>query len=76
MPAIEGTEARELPEARKSAKEAGYLELKDAIKDGDCEKVDVPGGVSFELGCCNLFEAESEDTDKFSCGTCEYKREK
>ena len=76
MASIEGTSTKSLPEARKSAKEAGYLELKNATKTGDCSEVNVPGGVSFNLACCNEFQAESDDTDRFSCGTCRYKREK
>lgn len=53
---------------------AGYMELEGAMKDADCHKVNVAGGVSKELGCCNYFEPEEKDTDKFSCGTCEYVR--
>jgi hypothetical protein len=61
-------------EKRQTAKEAGYMELQGAAKDADCEKVRVDGGVSSELGCCNEFQPEFEGTQKFSCGTCEYKR--
>jgi hypothetical protein len=73
---IEGTEVRELPEGRESAEEAGYLELKNAEKDGDCSKVNVPGGISRDLGCCDLYQPESEDTESFKCGVCEYVRTK
>jgi hypothetical protein len=51
---------------------AGYMELAGAKKDGECKIVHVEGGLSRELGCCNLFEPEAKDTCRFSCGTCEY----
>ena len=51
---------------------AGYMELAGAKKDAQCRKVEVSGGVSKGLGCCNEFHPESKDTSKFSCGTCEY----
>lgn len=51
---------------------AGYMELGGAVKDGDCEIVDVSGGVSSDLGCCDLFWPESKAARKFSCGTCEF----
>ena len=57
---------------RISEREAGYLELRGAQKDAQCEIVDVPGGVSKDLGCCNLFKVENQDTQIFSCGTCFY----
>lgn len=50
---------------------AGYMELTGAKKDGDCKIVQVEGGISKELGCCNLFHPDGEP-DKFSCGTCKY----
>lgn len=56
-----------------SQSEAGYMELPGAQKDGSCEKVDVKGGVSSMLGCCNLFELEFDQPKQFRCGTCEYK---
>lgn len=59
-----------------TAKEVDYMELVGAKKDGECSIVDVPGGISFERGCCNEFERESRYTTKFSCGTCEYQRQK
>jgi len=52
---------------------AGYMELVGAKKDGDCRKVEIAGGVSLPLGCCNYFDPEAPETSKFSCGTCEYK---
>jgi hypothetical protein len=52
---------------------AGYMELDGATKDADCERVEVTGGVSSKLGCCNLFGPE-KSAKKFSCGTCEYVR--
>ena len=52
--------------------QAGYMELTQARKDGDCSKVEVAGGVSKELGCCNHFHPESKTTKRFDCGNCEY----
>jgi hypothetical protein len=68
----------EIPKESKriTPEEAGYMELAGAKKDGDCKKVAVPGGVSFQLGCCNEFEAFDESVQKFSCGTCEYRKSK
>jgi hypothetical protein len=57
---------------RISAKSAGYMELAGAVKDADCEKVEVKGGVSSALGCCNKFEPQTDEVKKFSCGGCEY----
>jgi hypothetical protein len=57
---------------RLSAAQAGYMELEGAKKDGDCRKVEVKGGISKELGCCNEFQPEEKTTKRFSCGTCEY----
>jgi hypothetical protein len=51
---------------------AGYMELADAQKDGECEIVDVQGGVSSKRGCCDLFWPKDEQTKVFSCGTCEF----
>ncbi len=56
---------------RVSERAAGYMELEGAAKDADCETVDVPGGVSSRLGCCDLFAPEP-GAKKFTCGTCEY----
>lgn len=47
------------------------MELDGATKDAGCDIVDVPGGVSRNLGCCNLFDPE-KDAKLFSCGTCEH----
>ncbi len=55
-----------------SAEAAGYMELAGAKKDGDCKIVDVEGGISKDLGCCNLFKPENPETSKFSCGTCHF----
>ncbi len=55
-----------------SAEAAGYMELAGAKKDGDCKIVDVGGGISKELGCCNLFKPRNTKTNKFSCGTCHF----
>ena len=61
---------------RVDGKIAGYMELPGAEKDGDCVRVQVPGGVSGKLGCCNLFEWDHNTGKLFSCGTCEYIRAK
>jgi hypothetical protein len=53
---------------------AGYMELEGAEKDASCDIVDVQGGVSCELGCCNLFDPEDE-AKEFRCGTCEHVKE-
>lgn len=59
---------------RLSAAQAGYMELVGAVKDADCKKVAVKGGVSKELGCCNEFQPEAKTTKQFRCGVCEYVR--
>jgi len=51
---------------------AGYMELAGAQKDAECEIVEVNGGVSSKLGCCDLFWPENEQAKVFSCGTCEF----
>jgi hypothetical protein len=61
--------------ARIPEKQAGYMELRGAQKDADCRKVEVDGGVSGELGCCNFFEPENERVQTFCCGNCEYVKE-
>lgn len=60
-------------DARVTPEQAGYLELPGAVKDGDCTKVEVDGGVSLALGCCNLFDYDASTEAKFSCGTCSYR---
>jgi hypothetical protein len=55
-----------------SEQAAGYMELMGAKKDGGCKIVDVDGGISKDLGCCNLFFPESKKVQKFSCGTCHF----
>jgi len=57
---------------RLSAKQAGYMELKGAVKDGDCKKVRVEGGISHDLGCCNEFFPSGSHVHSFRCGTCKY----
>lgn len=57
---------------RVSASEAGYMELSGASKDKDCKKVQVKGGVSAKLGCCNLYQPEDKGVKEFRCGVCEY----
>jgi hypothetical protein len=59
-------------EHRITAQEAGYLELPGAVKDADCEVVEVDGGVSSERGCCNSFGWKSADVEYFRCGECKY----
>jgi hypothetical protein len=59
-------------EHRISAQEAGYLELPGAVKDADCEVVEVDGGVSSERGCCNSFGWKSRNVQGFKCGECKY----
>lgn len=57
---------------RISEREAGYLELPNAVKDSDCSVVEVDGGVSSERGCCNSFGWKTEDVEYFRCGECKY----
>ena len=59
-------------DSRLSAAQAGYMELQGAKKDADCRKVNVKGGVSKTLGCCNEFQPESKSVKQFRCGMCEY----
>jgi hypothetical protein len=56
---------------KRSAKSVDYMELAGARKDADCSRVEVKGGVSTKLGCCNDFEYE-RGPKEFRCGTCEY----
>jgi hypothetical protein len=63
-----------MEEKRESAEEAEYMELKGALKDADCEKVEVDGGVSSKLGCCDRFEPRNSKVQQFRCGECEYLR--
>ncbi len=55
--------------SRVTAEAAGYMELEGAKKDAGCEIVQVQGGVSKELGCCNLFKPEA-GAAQFRCGKC------
>lgn len=59
-------------DGRISAVDAGYMELDGAIKDSDCEKVKVDGGVGSEKSCCNNFEPQGIGTWEFKCGVCKY----
>lgn len=61
-------------DSRVSAEQAGYMELDDAQKDADCETVNVPGGVSSDRGCCNLFDP-NQGVQAFNCGNCEHVKE-
>jgi hypothetical protein len=56
--------------------QSGYMELAGARKDADCGKVEVKGGISMELGCCNYFEPENSSVSAFRCGNCEYHEQK
>lgn len=57
---------------RKTAKEVDYMELPGAVKDADCRRVRVEGGVSKQLGCCNDFKLNPDGSRLFSCGTCKF----
>ena len=48
------------------------MELAGAVKDGDCDKVAVKGGISLDRGCCNYFWPKARTVIKFTCGTCEH----
>lgn len=48
---------------------AGYMELDGAQKSGDCDLVQVDGGVSGEKGCCNLY-SPVEGASEFECAQC------
>jgi hypothetical protein len=61
-------------DTRIPADKAGYMELAGAVKDDDCHKVKVDGGISKYRGCCNEFERENKQTTQFQCGTCEYRK--
>ena len=63
-------------ENRLTPAQAGYMELEGAKKDADCDKVEVEGGVSRELGCCNEYQPENPGVQEFRCGECEYLRPK
>lgn len=58
--------------AKLTAKAAGYMELAGAIKDGACTIVNVPAGISKDLGCCNQFQLKSGKPKQFRCGTCKF----
>jgi hypothetical protein len=55
--------------AKVSAASVDYMELPGARKDAGCDHVNVPGGVSSHLGCCNDFDP-SPGVRQFRCGTC------
>lgn len=57
---------------RESAKSAEYMELANAVKDADCHKVEVPGGISQELGCCDYFQPKDQGVQEFECGECKH----
>ena len=63
-----------MKDTRMTSKEAGYMELENAFKNADCYKVNVPGGISLQLACCNEFKKESRHTQSFKCGTCTFKK--
>jgi rubrerythrin len=58
-------------DAKIDAAAAGYVELDGATKDADCSIVAIAGGVSKELGCCNLFKGV-DGADEFKCGECKF----
>lgn len=66
------TRVRDGKAARESADHAGYMELEGAVKDADCQRVMVAGGVSRELGCCNDFKPQGKTTKLFRCGACRF----
>lgn len=53
-----------------SKQAAGYMELTGASNDATCRKVQ--GGISQELGCCNLFEPKDTHVTRFKCGSCQH----
>lgn len=57
---------------RVSDKSVDYMELQGAKKDADCRHVEVKGGVSSKLGCCNDFDP-NDGAREFRCGACEYR---
>lgn len=57
---------------RFNARTVNYEELPGAVKDADCEAVEVEGGVSKDGGCCQTWERANQDVDKFACGTCKF----
>lgn len=71
----DGRIEKALRSKRLSSGEAGYMELRGAKKDGDCEIVDVTGGISLRKGCCNEFKPQS-GADEFRCGECVHSRRK
>jgi hypothetical protein len=60
---------------RTTARAAGYMELDGAVKTGDCNAVEVKGGVSGEKGCSNLFDPIKGATE-FECEQCKHFRSK
>jgi len=61
-----------MEDQRESAEDAEYMELAGALKDADCEKVEVDGGVSSKLGCCDYFQPKSKKVQQFRCGECRF----
>lgn len=58
---------------RVPGKQAGYVELPGAKKDGDCSVVAVLGGISLQKGCCNNFQlGPNAETEEFKCGSCRF----
>jgi|SRR5579885_1186184 len=56
-----------------SERTAGYMELDGAAQDGDCDLVEVEGGVSGEGGSCDLFEPVV-GAATFACRGCRHYR--
>lgn len=55
--------------AKVSSQEANYKELPGATKNAECDKVNVPGGVSSEGGTCSLWRGQPQ-AQGFTCGDC------
>ena len=70
-PQPHGTFDTKRDSGRVTAQAAGYRELEGAAKDGECDLVAVPAGVSAGRGCCNLFEPDA-GAARFACGSCEH----
>lgn len=64
-----------LSSTKTSEEAAGYMELSGAVKDASCSIVNVEGGVSKNLGCCNLYDPV-KGAKKFDCGNCDKLMEK
>lgn len=68
----EGEETETQDAVRIPADKAGYVELPGAVKDGDCNVVQVSGGISKQKGCCNNFALGKGAPKEFKCGSCKF----